>query len=58
MFLSKSVTVRDPDGVALSWAVEASRQYEQLRDLLRANLAALPAPRVSGMLRAGQPALT
>ncbi|MEA2371778.1 MAG: hypothetical protein QOH12_2172 [Solirubrobacteraceae bacterium] len=38
--------------------VEASRQYEQLRDLLRVNLGTHPSPRLRGLLRAGQLALT
>jgi DNA-binding SARP family transcriptional activator len=37
--------------------VEASRQYETLRDLLRQNLGTHPSPRVHGLLRAGQLAL-
>lgn len=34
--------------------VEASRQYEQLRDLLRENLGVLPSARVRALLRDGQ----
>jgi DNA-binding SARP family transcriptional activator len=34
--------------------VEASRQYEQLRDLLRRNLGTLPSARVGRLLREGQ----